>query len=253
MPVTIDIDPSLYTRAPALDVPSLIALSRQLLAAAPARPKAPLKQSVAELAQQTSALEAAYRQHLGGPEEPDTRPVDQAADNSWACLYGRLDSYAALPVEHHPKAQRARELRKLLFPDGLTFLRLEYGAQWTEAEQRLQLIKKQRLLLELEALIGPEFMAEVQRCHALYAEMIGVSQPKPLRKKRPNLRTQRLAIQQALSAHLIQLLALYVAGDEKLKEALRPSFAAIDAYRDKAGVDKKPPAPDPIPPPAPAP
>lgn len=253
MPVMIDLDPALYTRVPVLDVPSLIALSRQLLAAAPARPKPPVKQSLSELAMATANIEAAYREHLGSPEATDGRLIDQASDNSWACFYARLDSYASLPVAHHPRALRAQELRKYLFPEGLAFLRLEYGAQWTEAEQRLQLIQKERLTAELETLVGPEFVTELRRCHALYSAMIGVSQPKKTRKKLPDLRALRLTIQQVLSAHFIQLLALYLSGDPKQQEAIRPSFAAIDAYRDKAAPDKKKPAPAEPPAPAPAP
>ena len=252
MPMMIDFDPSLYTRTPRLDVPSLIALARQVLAAAPARPKAAVKQSLHELHEATSALEAAYREHLSAPEGQDSRPVDQAADNAWACAYARLDSYAALPVEHYPRAREAGELLQKLFPEGLSFLKLEYGAQWTEAEQRLQLIKQERLTAELEALIGPEFVAELHRCHALYTEMVGVSQPKKGRKKLPDLRTLRLTTQQALTAHTIQLLAVHLAGDPKQQEAIRPTFAAIDAYRDKTAADPTKPAPsEPAPTPAP--
>jgi hypothetical protein len=243
MTVLSDFDPAPYTRVPTLDVPSLIALARQILAAAPARPKAPVRQSLGELQDAASALESAYREHLSSPEGLDNRPIDQAADNAWACAYARLDSYAALPAEHHPKARRAQELQKKLFPDGLAFIKLEYGAQWAEAEQRLQLIHKEKLTAELEALIGSEFVAELQRCHALYTEMVGVSQPKKLRKKLPDLRALRLRTQQALSAHSIQLLALHLSGDQKLQDAVRPSFAAIDAYRDKATPEKKKPTP----------
>jgi len=243
MTMMSDFDMTPYTRMPTLDVPSLIALARQVLAAAPARPKAPLKQSLSALHEATGALEVAYRAHLSSPAGADGRPVDQAADNAWACAYARLASYAALPVAHYPQARRAQELQKQLFPEGLAFLKLEYGAQWTETEQRIVLIQKEKLSAELEALVGPEFMAELYRCHALYAEMVGVSQPKVARKKLPDLRELRLSTQQALTAHSIQLLALHLSGDPKLQDAVRPSFAAIDAYRDKTIPEKKKPTP----------
>lgn len=242
MPMS-DFDPALYTRVPNLDVPSLIALARQVLAVAPARPGAALKKSLQELRAATSTLEAAYREHLSAPAGQDSRPVDQAADNAWACVYARLDSYAALPVEHYPRAREASELLRKLFPEGLSFVKLEYGAQWTEAEQRLQLIKQERLTAALEALIGPEFVAELHRCHALYTAMIGVAQPKKGRQKLPDLRALRLGAQQALTAHTIQLLAVHLAGDPKQQEAIRPAFAAIDAYRDKTAADPGKPAP----------
>lgn len=252
MPMMIDFDPSLYTRTPRLDVPSLIALARQVLAAGPARPKAAVKQSQRELQEATSTLEAAYREHLGAPEGQDSRPIDQAADNVWACVYARLESYAALPVEHYPRAREAGELLRTLFPDRLSFLKLEYGAQWTEAEQRLQLIKQERLTPALEALVGPEFVAELHRCHALYTQMVGVAQPKKGRKKLPDLRALRLTTQQALTAHTIQLLAVHLAGDAKQQEAIRPAFAAIDAYRDKTAAAPAEPAPaEPAPAPTP--
>lgn len=168
-------------------------------------------------------------------------------------LYARLDSYASLPAELYPKAQRAEALQKKLFPDGLSFLKLEYGAQWAESEQRVQLLAKEKLTADLEALAGPEFVTELLRCHGRYAEMVGVSRPKKASKKLPDLRALRLATQQALSAHSVQLLALYLSGGPKVQEAVRPSFAAIDAYREKAAPDRKKPAPaEPAPVPEPA-
>jgi hypothetical protein len=248
MPVLIDIDPALYTRSVTLDVPSLIAMARQLRTAAPARPKAPLKQSLQGLVETTDGLEAAYREHLGSPESLDSRLIDQMGDNSWSCFYSRLDSYACLPATYYPKVPRAQALKKKLFPAGLAFLKLEYGAQWTEAEQRIQVIQSERLKPELEALVGAEFVAELYRCHTLYTEMVGVSRPKQAKKKLPDLRALRLTMQQALAAHSIQLLALYMSGNAKQQEAVRPSFAVIDAYRDKTSPERKSQAtPEPTP------
>jgi hypothetical protein len=250
----VDFDPAPYTRIPNLDVPSLITLARQLRAAAPPRPPLPVKQSLAELDAETQALEAAYGEHLQSPAANDPRPIDQAADNAWGCLHGRLSSYAALPADLYPQGRRAAELVSKLFPTGLTFLKLEYGAQWAESEQRLQRIKRDKLKAELDALVGPDFMAELYRCHALYTEMVGVSRPRSEKKKLPDLRALRLRTQQAVSAHAIQLLAMYLHGGEKVKDEVRPSFAAIDAYREKVAPEKRKPVPgDPAPPAPPAP
>jgi hypothetical protein len=111
-----------------------------------------------------------------------------------------------------PNRCARRQLRDLLFPDGVSFVRLEYGAQWAEAERRLKVIEKERLKSEIDALCGPEVLAEVRRCHAEYAEMVGVTKAKAKKTKLPDLRSLRLQLQQAIGAHTMQLLAWALAG-----------------------------------------
>ncbi|MBL8633740.1 MAG: hypothetical protein JNM40_10985 [Myxococcales bacterium] len=242
-------DPSVYTRTPNLDLPSYIALGHQLLQALPARPSSALKASADELATGLAEAEQCYGEHLQIAVPQDNRVIDQAADVSWGSLYRWLSAYAELPHDRYPKAVQAEALLQALFPSGLGFLNSEYGAQWTEAEQRLRRISRDKLKPVLLALGGGDFLTEIERCHKDYGEMVGVTKVKTPRSKLPDLRAQRQKLQQALTAHMFQLVAMVLAGGASAYKAALPSFAAIDAYREKAapsGTDKKPTDPTPL-------
>ena len=172
-----EIDWVSYGRCPNLPLSSLTALGRQLLTAVPARMTAALTGSREQLQFELARAEAGYTEHLLVPDPQSKRPIDMAADISWGALHGRMESLAMLPHDRYPSAARAATLRDLLFPQGLSFLTLEYGAQWAEAERRLKVIEQQRLKSEIDALCGSEVLVEVRRCHAEYAEMIGVTTP----------------------------------------------------------------------------
>ncbi len=249
-------DPSPYTRIPNLDLPSLIALGHQLGSALPVRPTASLKQSAKELADTVAESEQSLGEHLYVQVRPDSRQVDLAADISWGSLSRWLSAYAELPLDRYPKAKQAAALLQALFPTGLSFLTLEYGAQWTEAEQRLRRIVRDKLRPVLLGLGGGDFLTEIERCHKDYGEMVGVTKAKTPKSKLPDLRAQRQKLQQALTAHAIQLVAMVLSGGAVAYKAALPSFAAIDAYRekttpssgDKKSADPAPLAPSPAPP-----
>ena len=145
MPVLDSFDPLAYTRIPNLDVPSLIALTRQVLAALPSRPSPAVKASASELEAVVVGAEQSFGDHLRTPSVKDGRPIDQAGDVSWGCFQRFLSAMAELPHDLYPKAVQAAGLLEALFPTGLGFLTLEYGAQWAEAEQRVRRIQKDKL------------------------------------------------------------------------------------------------------------
>ena len=238
-------DPSLYTRMPTLDLASMITLTRQLLMALPARPPATLKASAVALSAVVAEAEQCFGEHLTVMEGKSNRPTDLAADVSWGSLQRWLSAYAELPHDRYPKAAQAESLLAALFPTGLGFLTLEYGAQWAEAEQRVRRIQKDKLKPIIVALGGGDFLTEIERCHTAYGEMVGVTKVKTAKSKLPDLRTERIKLQQALTAHAIQLVAMVLSGGESALAAAQPSFDAIDAYRDKATTsptDRKPPS-----------
>ena len=244
MPVLDSFDPLAYTRIPNLDVPSLIALTRQVLAALPSRPSPAVKASASELEAVVVEAEQSFDDHLRTPSVKDGRPIDQAGDVSWGCFQRFLSAMAELPHDLYPKAVQAAGLLEALFPTGLGFLTLEYGAQWAEAEQRVRRIQKDKLKPVIVALGGGDFLTEIERCHTAYGEMVGVTRVKTAKSKLPDLRTQRTKLQQALTAQAIQLVAMVLSGGESALAAAQPSFDAIDAYREKATAslgDRKPP------------
>lgn len=242
------LDVAAYTRVPNLDMPSLIALCRQLLTESPSSPSPAVRTSQGELGQQTSLCAEEYRLLLTSDDPKDTRPVDALADTAWGAVYRRLDAYALLPSDRYPQADRAASLQSTLFPDGLRFTQLEYGAQWVESDARIQtlLADRGRLKTELAGLVGGDFVDELLRTHDAYGEMVGATRRRPLRSK-ADLRILRLRLMDAASTHMIQLVATYLnpsTGDRTRDEILR-SFAAVDQYRDKLAQPRRPDEPAP--------
>lgn len=223
-----DFDPSSYMSTPRLDVPGLIALGQRLLAAAPDALPAAAERCKQTLAAATQALMAGWE--LQPQDEPShkMRPIDMAADTSWACLKGRLEPYAWLDEGRHPDARIARELLARLFPSGLAFTQLEYAAQWAEATRRINLIADGELGPVLRRLCGDLFVDELFHWHAEYTHMIGaIAEPEADQAGSlpPSLSQLRRQIAQAILAWQVQLVALHLTGHPGARAALYPTDA----------------------------
>jgi hypothetical protein len=231
--------------APPLDAPSLIALSRQLLAVTPSDLPAQAEACKKRLLATTRALEEGYQTSQGQDPGQQRRPIDQRTDNTWSCLKSRLEPYTWLDEERFPEASRAKALSSKLFPTGLSFLQLEYGAQWAEASWRVKLLADEQLEPELRRLCGDIFVDELLRWHKEYAKMVGVVPAKRGAKAEAEPRTSvgelRRQVGQAVVAWQAQLVALHLGGHPHARSGLRPT----DDYRDKlaASGSKAPPEP----------
>ncbi len=248
-----DFDLGAYTTVPHLDVPSQIALGRQLLAAAPLDLPPQAETCKRRLFTETRALEQGYQAAQDESPGPLRRPVDQCADTTWISLKSRLDPYTWLDEERFPDAGLAKSFTRRLFPSGLSFTQLEYGAQWAEASWRIKLIADEGLEPELRRLCGDVFVDELQRWHKEYGKMVGTVAARRgadnKARPRPNLAELRRQAMQAAVAWQMQLVALHLAGHPEARAALRPT----DDYRAKLAAGSKAtptPAPeDPSPPP----
>lgn len=241
-----DFDPSAYMRNPQLDVPSQIALGRQLLALAPVELPAAAQVCRKRLLAATANLAEAYKLTQSEDAALLKRPIDQRADNAWASIMARLEPYTWLDEEEHPDGARARVLLRKLFPSGLSFTQLEYGAQWAEASWRIQLLAEENHEPELRRLCGNVFVDELLRWHKEYEKMVGVAPARraarqPGSAPRPNLAELRRQAVQAVVAWQAQLVALHLAGHPEARNALRPT----DEYRDKLTAPSRPAAPPP--------
>lgn len=243
----LDFDPSQYTRLPPyLDNATTVALGRQLVAAASGIVAPAVKKSTSVVSRATQKLADGMAELVGLDAPQQKRPIDQAADHSWAGLQLRLLGWLELPAADHPEVAEAQALHAKLFPNGLRFTQLEYGAQWAEAEARLSWLKGAGQLGVLERLCGKPFVAELLRAHAAYAEMVGTDAKKRATlASRPDLTQLRKAAQKAMLAHQIQLVALLMSGEavQQAEKALRP----LDDYREKLMPQKPAKKEDPSP------
>lgn len=224
-------DASLYTRPPQLNVASAVGLGTQLLVAMPKKPTASVHKAAKRLRTSILALQKAWGEAHGKAAAEDPRPADHAIDNAWSNCYQRLEAYANLPLERHPKAARAGELLAILFPDGLAFLKLPYEQEWAESEKRLDRIAKDKLEKELALFAGEEFVSELKHAHARYGAALGTTT-----KKEPAADPTRLveplrAATNAITFYTTQLAATVDPEEPETASAARISLAPVDELR----------------------
>jgi hypothetical protein len=163
-------------RVPTVTVATALGMSRALITshsreAPPATRKAIKKVHAAAQALQTAWMAV----DASGPAR-DARPADQALDNTYAALYGRLDSWRMLPAGHGTKqSSEADRLIGLLFPTGLGFLKLPFTEEWAESEKRLRRIEDDGLGASLDDLCGAAFLVALRATHKEYGAVLGIT------------------------------------------------------------------------------
>lgn len=224
-------DPSIYARAPKLDVANGVALSIQLLATVPAKPTPAVKKAAQKLRKNTIKLQEAWKERDRIEKPADPRPVDVMADAAMGRLVSRIEDYAGLAADQYPLAERAGEIMAALFPD-LEFLRYDYNSQWAETQKRLERIDEEDFAKDIDRIAGPEFLAEVRRIHALYGAAIGVTQARG-KAEAPSLAAPLRDVSASIAAYAIQLAAVYMDADtdDSARRAVRAALAPLDDYR----------------------
>jgi hypothetical protein len=227
-----DFDPSVYTRAPKLDVAGAVALSIQLLAAVPPEPTPAVKKAAKALRKKAIALQNAWKARDRMEKRADPRPVDVMADGAMGRLYGRIEDYAGLPADQYPLAARAQEILATLFPEGLAFLKSEYVVQWAETQKRLERIEEENLATDIDKVAGPEFLADVRRVHKVYGEAVGVTKARGTVDV-PSLASPLREVSAAIAVHAVQLVAIVMDADADApaRRAARAALRPLDAYR----------------------
>lgn len=169
-------DASLYTRAPKTTFDGAITLAHALARACPKGMPASVKKEHKRLLQKCERAEAAWtarHRELGTPDDERTRLVDGPTDAAWTLLRDRLAAYAALPADAFPRAARAAEIARTLFPDPtLPFLRATYAEQLTAMRGILRRIDEDGLAKDVDATCGPEFLAHVRSLMPRYEAMV---------------------------------------------------------------------------------
>lgn len=239
-------DPSLYLRPPVLDVPTGIALAQALLSAQPKGASPDLRKAGKTLDRLCTELKLGWDARETAARPTDRRRFDQALDGAWGRFHDRLLCYSALPVERNPAAAHAGKLYQTLFPDGLSFLKLSYEAEWSESQRRLDRINKEGWDRDLDRFCGSEFLAEVRHAHKEYGEILGITKPAPATPLDANLRELLRQLSSAMSRYTLKILAGVDDEDpasvQTARQALRPydDFRAAITRRQGSGSSDEP-------------
>jgi hypothetical protein len=242
-----DFDPTPYVRPPVVDVPAAVGLSVALLKAMPSPCTAEVRKSARRLRAATLALQQTWAQSDEKAPRPDARPADVALDNAWSALFGRLESYARLPAEQAPRAERASGLLDTIFPEGLSFLKLPYTSEWAESEKRLTKIDQQKLGPAVDELAGADFLTVLRAAHATYGEALGMTKARPVTAVPVGTAESLREVTRAIASYTLKLCAM--ADDDASTVAVRQALRPLDEYRSNtarrlAKNSGEPPTPD---------
>lgn len=254
------IDLSIYLRSPVFSVQEGISLARALLAAVPKGLPALVKRTADKLRQAADAAQDALlvrQRELNQLSDEDSRALDQEMDAVWSGLRLRLQGYAALSADSVPEAGRAAALLTQLFgAEGLNFLKDSYSTQLSTMTTLYKRITRDKLGKEIDALCGPEFLAEIRRLLPRYERMVNAILSRTA-SAGPSLLVYRNALSRAVVAYATAMCALV---DEDAPEtaqrtitALAPILGQRNAIAGRRPSGSEDPELPPDAPPAPAP
>lgn len=238
-------------------------MARALLAATPKGVPALVKRAADKLRRAADAAQDALlerQRELTQLSEEDSRTLDQEMDAAWGGLRLRLAGYAGLPHDTVASAARAAALLTQLFgDDGLNFLKDSYSAQLVSMTTLLKRISQDKLGKEIDALCGPEFLAEIRRLLPRYERMVQAILSRSGSTSQ-NLLVHRSALSRAVVAYATAVCATV---DEESPEtvqrvvlALAPLVGQRNAIAGRRSSASQDPEPAPVPPapaaPAPA-
>ncbi|WP_438018436.1 hypothetical protein WMF18_04895 [Sorangium sp. So ce315] len=235
---SIVFDPTPYLRPPKLDVRQAVALSIALLSALPRDATDGMKRTARVVRKATLAMNKAWdhkRRAAGAAKPASKAKADHRVDTAWAALKMRVDACALLPAEAHPRAERAREIVRVLFPEGLEFLKLAMDLEWAESNALLGRITEDDALgKDLVAIAGPEFLAEVRAAHEAYGEILGITRAHEAPADVAALREPLRELVSAIGDYLLQVVASVDRERPETVQSARAALAPLDRLRQAA-------------------
>lgn len=234
-----------YVRVPNVTVSLCVAMATELLTLVPEERDSAVEKAVVRLRTSLEALHGHWGAR-GAEAEPEVsaKSADQRTDCAWGALHSRLQAWTWLPAEHPEPAQATQILRRL-FPSGLTFLTLQYRAQWAEGDKRLRQIDQEQLGEQIDALVGPAFLAEVRVAQKLYGEALGIISPLPDAPSPVSLAGPLQELRRAIRHYALQVIARVDDNQpNSVEEALR-ILSPIASAREKRGAGAPTESPSP--------
>lgn len=255
--MTAHFDRSVFATAPVITVPSGITLALALYHARPPAASPGIEKAAAHLKKVADGAqgELVHRNsELGASPDEDSRALDADADRCWRAFRLRGQALAMLPPDAYPQAKRALALDSKLFPQGTEFLKSDYAAQRSSMATVLQTIDEEGLEKEVNALLGPEFLAAVREVQPRYSAMVDERLRRDKASGQNLLETIR-AIQSAIVNYAGKVIGAIEHDDPATVETARLALLPILNHRDAVAAAQRAAKATPAPagtPPAPA-
>ena len=159
------------------------------------------------------------------------QPERAAFVAAMGALHDALLAVERLPRGHSDRAERAARLRTLAFPEGITFVRKDAAASWSDGDRHLRRIADEGLERELTALVAPEFLAVAKKTTAALGEALGVGRTKRTTPRTTALADQLFLVSRALVRYCRLLIGKVDERDAESVERFRKAVVPIDELR----------------------
>lgn len=225
-----------YLQLPHLNKASAIALATALISRTP-KELPPAGQKAAEnLAAATRRFQGLWAERdrsIATADRMSNVLLDRELDNAVGMLHARLATYERLPVARYPNAARAAELRKLLFGDGLGFIRMSFTEEWAYCDTLIKRIDSEGLAEGLAALAGPEFLAELRYTHQQFGHALGKTAAPEQEPEPVNLLEATRHLAEAVRNYTLQIIATADGDRPETVEAVRAALKPIADLREE--------------------
>ena len=244
MPNPNDLDVTSYAGAPRIPAQSAKPLARLLRNQAPADLDDLEREQLGALERLAGELDAALKQResLGGVRASLLDFV-----NAWSNSHAALEAMGRLPRAYSRNAERAARTLAVVFPEGAGFTRLTASQAWAAGDRTLARLREADLEAEVDALIGPEFLATARQATIALGDTLGMGAT-PVEIPNPTAVADLLARFQRSVGRYGRVVAARVDEEDPASvERFRRTIAApIDRYRSTrlGREDAEPSAPE---------
>lgn len=230
VPFVFEVDFSSHIRPTKLDRGSAVPLARQLINAAPPDIGPGVRRALQAVREAAVELRSVLKER----ERVDARkirPLDEAVDNAWGALKGRIESVGRLPDSASPHAARAREIVAAIFDDGLKFLLLDSKSEWEEGEQRLERIVEEGFERDVIDIAGRDHYEHLKAAQAALGEVLGIGTSAPSIPSPTGLSDTLTAMAQRISIYVRMLSAECNVEDKTSVDRFLRAIAPLEAHR----------------------
>lgn len=232
--MAIAIDRGPYALAPRVSMNSGTTLIEQLIDVAKDDPSPTIEGSAKKLRKVVSHARSVRVEDVRATATATAAgdlELDLAADRRSKAVKLRLEAW--LLLDEDAKAERARQLLALLYPQGLRFTKATFGVQDAEMRRMLTEMKDPESAASLEELVGAPFVKGFKKTAKAYSEMV-----KAMGRAVPTEVDQRsviIAMQTAIVQHASRVLGELEDDDPASVERVRGLLAPIDNFRARTG------------------
>jgi hypothetical protein len=198
-------DPANVITLPVLSTRSAHALAQSLLSAGD-KPPAGAAKAYQRLALRVAELvEAAGTRNFTLETAEDPRETDRDADHVHQMQRQWLGALAGLDAPENVLRSVAQRLYETWYGDGAFYAGSTYPDQWAQTETRLAAVAIQGLTQDYQTLGGAHFLAALQRVHAKYGQVTGITAEGPEAPEEVALKPLANAVRLAIREYIYKV------------------------------------------------